>query len=130
MMKSTGKLVYTPRTHLKSSERWLVLMADDEISKYYRHLFYKEFPWMGKLTRPVWGTHVSVIRGERIPNYNLWELDKNKIIEFEYEPGVCDNGEYYWLKVKCQALLDLRGKYGLQPSPKFGFHLTIGRTTQ
>jgi hypothetical protein len=130
MMKSTGKIIYSPRTHLSSSERWLVIMCDDEISKYYRHMFYKEYPWLGKLTRPVWGTHISVIRGERVPNYNLWRLDENKTIEFEYEPGVIDNGEYYWLKVKCDALLDLREKYGLKRSPQFGLHLTVGRTTQ
>lgn len=45
-------------------------MCDDEISKYYRHLYSKEYPYLngertGKLTRPVWGTHISVIRGEK-----------------------------------------------------------------
>jgi hypothetical protein len=129
-MKSIGKLIYDPRSHIGSSGNWLVLMCDDEISKYYRHLFYKEYPWLGKLTRPVWGTHVSIIRGEYIPNYNLWGLDKNKILEFEYEPGIKDNGEYYWLNVKCDALLDIREKYGLLRLPKFGLHLTVGRTTQ
>lgn len=134
-MKSVGKLVYSPRTHLASSERWLVVMCDDEISKYYRHLFSKDYPYVngervGKLTRPVWGTHISVIRGERIPNMNLWGIDANKIIEFEYEAGVIDNGEYYWLKAKCPYLSDLREKYGLHKEPRFGFHLTIGRTTE
>jgi hypothetical protein len=129
-MKSIGKLVYSPRTHLASSERWLVVLCDDEISKYYRHMFYKEYPWLGKLTRPVWGAHISIIRGEQIPNFNLWRLDENKLVEFEYEAGVKDNGEYYWLKVTCPYLEDLRSKYGLFKSPKFGFHLTVGRTTR
>lgn len=127
MMKSIGKLVYSPRTHLSDSSRWLVLMCDDEISKYYRTLFQREFPWRGKLTRPVWGTHVSIIRGESIPNHHLWKLNENKIIQFEYDGGVEDNGEYYWLKVKCKELEDLRKAYGLDPYPRFGFHLTIGR---
>lgn len=129
-MKSIGKLVYSPRTHLSSSERWLVLMCDDEISKYYRCMFSKEYPWKGKLTRPVWGTHISVIRGEFIPNIKLWGLDANKIIEFEYDGGVIDNGEYYWLKAKCPYLSTLREKYGLSKEPRFGFHLTVGRTTE
>jgi hypothetical protein len=129
-MKSIGKLVYSPRSHLGSNEKWLVLMCDDEISLYYRALFYREFPWKGKLTRPVWGTHISIIRGEYIPKFDLWGLDANKIIDFEYEGGVIDNNEYYWLKVKCPYLNDLRIKYGLSPEPRFGFHLTIGRTTQ
>lgn len=73
---------------------------------------------------------MSVIRGERIPNAKIWELDANKVIEFEYEPGVIDNGEYYWLKAKCPYLSELREKYGLPKEPRFGFHLTIGRTTE
>ena len=134
-MKSIGKLVYSPRTHLASSERWLVMMCDDEISKYYRHLYTMQYPYLnaersGKLTRPVWGTHLSVIRGEYIPNNKLWGLDANKLVEFEYEPGVIDNKEYYWLKASCPYLLDLREKYGLHREPRFGLHLTIGRTTQ
>lgn len=130
IMKSVGKLVYSPRSHLGSNEKWLVLMCDDEISKYYRTLFYREQPWNGKLTRPVWGTHISVIRGERIPNNHLWGLDSNKIVDFEYVGGVQDNKEYYWLKALCPYLSELRIKYGLDKEPKFGFHLTIGRTTQ
>jgi len=111
------------------------MMCDDEISKYYRHLFTKEYPYLngekvGKLTRPVWGTHVSVIRGEFVPNFKLWRLDENKIVEFEYEGGVIDNGEYFWLKASCPYLLDLREKYGLPREPRFGLHLTIGRTTE
>lgn len=129
-MKSYGKLVYSPKTHLASSERWLILSCDDEISRYYRHLFYRDYPWLGKLTRPVWGTHISVIRGEKVPNYQLWRLDENKLVDFEYEGGVKDNNEYYWLKVHCSYLAGLRTKYGLTPEPRFGFHLTIGRTTQ
>lgn len=134
-MKSIGKLVYSPRTHLASSDRWLVLMCDDEISKYYRHLFTKEYPYLngvktGKLTRPVWGAHISVTRGEFIPNYKLWRLDEGKLIEFEYQGGVIDNGEYYWLKATCPYLSDLREKYGLPREPRFGLHLTIGRTTE
>jgi hypothetical protein len=134
-MKSIGKLVYSPRSHLGSNDKWLVLMCDDEISLYYRSLYTKAYPYVngdrsGKLTRPVWGTHVSVIRGERIPNMNLWGLDSNKIVEFEYEPGVLDNGEYYWLKAKCPYLSQIREKYGLSKEPRFGFHLTIGRTTE
>lgn len=132
MIKSKGKLVYSPRTHLSSSERWLVLMCDDEISRYYRHLYTKEYPYLngdrsGKLTRPVWGAHISILRGEKISNPNLWRFDENKIVEFEYDAGVQDNGEYYWLKVKCQYLESLREKYGLHKQPRFGFHLTVGR---
>lgn len=134
-MKSIGKLVYSPRSHLGSNEKWAVLMCDDEISKYYRHLYSKEYPYLNsgksiKLTRPVWGTHISIIRGERLSDPKLWRMDENKIIEFNYEGGVIDNGEYFWLKVSCPYLGDLREKMGLRREPKFGLHLTVGRTAQ
>jgi len=132
MLKSLGKIVYAPKTHLASSDKWVIVLCDDEISKYYRHLYTLQYPYLngdksGKLTRPVWGAHISVIRGEYIPNFRLWKLDNNKIIEFEYEPGVLNNAEYFWLKVKCPPLLNLREAYGLSREPKFGLHLTIGR---
>lgn len=110
-------------------------MCDDEISKYYRTLYSYDHKILNagystKLARPVWGTHISIIRNEKIPNHNLWGLNSNKLIEFEYDGGVIDNGEYYWLKVYCNELSNLREKYGLSKYPKFGFHLTVGRTTQ
>lgn len=126
MMKSYGKILYSPRTHLNSSQSWAILSCDDEICKYYRYLFYKEFPYKGKLIRPVWGAHISFIRNEKV-NSKLWKLDDNKIVEFEYEDGVKDNGEYFWLRVSCPYLLDLREKYNLARVPKFGLHLTVGR---
>lgn len=132
-MKSLGKLVYSPRTHLASNERWLVLMCDDQLSAYYRELYAKEHKALNtdrstKLTRPVWGAHISVIRGEKL-DQKIWGKNANKFVDFEYEPGVMDNGEYFWLKVVCPALSELRVDYGLSPEPRFGFHLTIGRTT-
>lgn len=129
-IRSYGKILYSPRTHLSSSQNWAILSCDDEISKYYRALFHQEFFYKPKLTRPVWGAHVSFIRNEKVLNHQLWRLDENKIVEFEYEGGVKDNSEYYWLKVHCPYLSDLRIKYGLSPEPRFGFHLTVGRTTQ
>ena len=129
MFKSSGKLVYSPRTHLKSSDRWLVLMCDDELSKYYRELYRQEYFYRPKLTRPVWGTHVSIVRGEVIPNADAWGFAANKIINFEYEAGLETNGEYFWLRVRSDELCAIREVFGLPRQPKFGLHLTIGRTT-
>lgn len=127
MFKSVGKLVYSPKTHLSSSQRWLILACDDQITDYYRKLFYQEFPYKGKLQRPVWGAHISLIRGESIPNEECWRMWNNKWIEFNYYPGVIDNGEYFWMKVSCKQFSVLRRKLGLSDRPKFGFHLTIGK---
>lgn len=132
-MKSIGKIVYSPRSHLGINKRWAALMCDDEIGLYYRSLFTKEYPYLngkiiGRLTRPIWGSHISFLRNEQ-PTNELWGLDNNKIVEFEYDGGVLDNNIYFWLKVKCPYLSELRIKYGLTPEPRFGFHLTVGRAS-
>jgi hypothetical protein len=134
IFKSAGKIIYAPQTHLNSSTNWAIVSCDDEISKYYRHLYIKQYPYLngdmtGKLTRPVWGAHISFIRHEKISDSSLWKMFDGKIITFEYTPGVLDNGEYFWMKVKCPFLLDLREKLGLSRNPKFGLHLTIGRVS-
>jgi len=134
-MKSIGKIVYSPRSHLGSSKEWAAVMCDDELSKYYCHLYTMEYPYLNsgrslKLSRTIWGAHISFIRAtDKDINMKLWGLSANKIIEFEYEPGVLDNGTYYWLKVKCKVLSDIRKQYGLSAEPRFGLHLTVGRAT-
>jgi hypothetical protein len=133
-MKSIGKITYSPRSHLGSNDKWAAVLCDDEISKYYRHLFTKQYPYLngertGKIGRPIWGAHISFCRGFEKPNPKLWRADEGKLIEFEYEGGVLDNNTYYWLRVNCPALLDLREKLGLSRVPKFGLHMTIGIST-
>lgn len=131
MFKSIGKLVYSPKTHLASSDNWIVLMCDDEISRYYISLYEKQYIFKNgeynkKLKRPVWGAHISIVRGELFDK-KLFK-NKNKIINFEYEPGIIDNKEYFWMKVYSKELIEFRKSLNLSPEPKFGFHLTIGRT--
>lgn len=131
-MKSYGTLIYNPSSHLGTNQQWAVLMCDDEISRYYRHLFSLTYQALngepaGKLARPVWGAHISCIRGEQT-SHLPWRLKERQVFEFDYQLGVQSNREYYWLSVSCPALSELRLAYGLSPEPRFGFHLTIGRT--
>lgn len=111
------------------SQQWAVIFVDDEIGRYYRHLFIKQHPYLNgwangnRLARPLWGSHLSFLRSE---TSKLWGLDNNKLIEFEYEPGIKDNGTYFWLNVSCPYLLDLRQRLGLPRAPKQRLHLTIG----
>lgn len=126
MLKSSGKIIYNPYSHIGTTINWAIVVCDEEICKYYIHLFKKEFPCKTKLTRPIFGAHISFIRGEK-PRNDLWEIDKNKLIDFEYIPGILDNKEHFWLNIKCDYLLNLRERYGLEREPKFGLHLTVAR---
>ena len=124
-MKSIGKIVYSPNTHLLSSKNWAILSCDDEIARYYRYLSNKQISNL-KLVKPMWGAHISWIRNEIIPN-KIWNLSNHKVIEYEYDIDIRNNSKFYWLQVKCDYLLELRAQYGLSKYPKFGLHLTIGR---
>src|SRR5271165_1486146 len=101
LFKSSGKLVYNPRTHLKQNEKWVVLLCEEDLTLYYK----QEFFYRPALQRPIWGAHCSLVRNEKIINQDAWEFSANKFIDFEYEPGVKDNGNYYWLKIYSDELL-------------------------
>lgn len=119
--KAKGKLIYYPTW-------WLVLYSDDEICKYYRKLVNLKCPWI-KLNPPKHPAHISVIYGqhEQPKNKEFWEKYENTEIEFDYEPFIIHDREYYWMKVTCQKIEDIRVELGLPPhhggTP---WHLTIG----
>lgn len=80
---------------------------------------------------PAWGPHISVTRGERIDKSKraLWKSLRNRQIEFNYDPNLRTNGEYFWYQVECEELLDLREELGLRREPKQRLHLTVGRVS-
>ncbi len=128
LYKSSGTLVYSPKTkdELKSSNDWAIVSCAHSIGQYYRALYHQEFFYKPKLIQPIWSSHISFIRNEKINNPSLWRFAENKVINFEYEPGVKNNNKYFWLTVYCDELLAIRELYGLNREPKYGLHLTIG----
>ncbi len=131
-MKSSGILLSDPQSEsgTKLGEWWLILTCCPDLARYYRMIYNT---WNRtkdlKLMKPAWDAHVSVVRGE-IPEYkDLWRSWDGKEMEFSYDPELSGNGEYYWLDVECEELLDIREKLGLPRMPVFGLHLTIGRRT-
>jgi len=132
-----GRLVTTYRdrggddyTHsvvgrLQQVDDWLILKVDDDIARYYASTIKTRFGinlhWRARA-----GTHVSVIRGEKLPKPELWGKDQGKKIKINYTHQIYTNGEHWWLNVECDELALIRSSYGL-PTNKKWFHLTIGR---
>jgi hypothetical protein len=107
--------------------RWLVLHCCKETSSYYRHLVGREFRTEA-LNRPLWGPHISVVRGEKSTE-DLRHL-QGKIVEFSYHPEKIDtNGKHWWIPVTSPDLIKVRIGLGLLPSPEYPFHWTIGVKT-
>lgn len=118
MFKSKGYLIYYPSW-------WIVLRCCDDLASYYRSLiFNKEY-----LAPPPFKSHITVVNGgvETPPNVSLWGKREGKEIEFEYTNEIDSAYGYYWVPVKCEALLDLREELGLSRRLQWPLHLTVAK---
>jgi hypothetical protein len=126
MFSSYGKLIYDPKTKNYYDKWWLLLECCPEIISYYKHMIEKELNI--KLNKPVWGSHISIIRGEE-PKGDLkqcWGFNQDMIIPFNVTKLDC-NEDYWWLEIESDRIFDVRKNYGLSERPHFGLHLTIGK---
>jgi hypothetical protein len=127
--KSTGKIVYDPpRPGMKRrTQGWCVVNVDREITRYYRWLICKNVPGL-RLHAPAWDAHISIVRGERLPEdlKHLWKRYHKHITEFEYSHEVYQNGHFWFVKVRAPHLKAIRDEFRL-PSD-WSLHLTVGRT--
>lgn len=125
--KATGTLVYDPVAGKAQNPWWVIMECPKDIIEYYHH-------WITtvegiKLNKPLFGAHISVVRGEEPPIEfkEKWKQQNGKELAFAYKHEVENNGEYWWLRVRCPALNELRKELGLNAEVEFDFHLTIGR---
>lgn len=133
-MRSSGTLRYSPEIRPGSTTRrdggstrwWLIVDADPELGRYLRHLYTIGHRRTRTLQAPLWGVHVSVIRGEEPPDASTWGRDDGARVEFEIDPHACETEGYVWYPVRCDAMLELRERLGLAREPEPALHLTIG----
>lgn len=111
---------------LRYADDWLLLQVDDEIARYYASILKTRFG-ITVQHRSKWGAHVSIIRGEELPNPDGWGADHGREIAIRYTHDIYTNGAHWWLNVESDDLADIRAGYGLPPEKRH-FHLTIGRT--
>lgn len=131
MPKSFGTIRYSPKLLGGQSEKWwVVLDCDEELSKYYRHL-YKINAYNTKvLLMPAWKSHITIVRNEEPSQKEPWERHAGCIVEFDYSSEVETNGAYFWLPVTSDYLLDFREELGLPRNPLFPLHLSIGHLNE
>lgn len=134
--KGKGTIIYNPeRGNLKKKpDWWCVIETDEEITRYYRWWTEKELGI--KLCKPSWGSHISIIRGEKPwpDQMYLWNKYNGLEVEFEYCHNVRISGDttggdrpdcYYFIDVKCDIGIEIRKELNLPFN--FGLHMTIGR---
>lgn len=127
---ATGTLVFDPVAGKAQNPWWAIIECPKDIIEYYHHWIAKEENV--KLNKPLFGAHISVIRGEEPPDSfkSIWGAGQGSELLFSYKHEVETNGEYWWLRVRCEELNALRKKMGLNSEVEFDFHLTIGRVIQ
>jgi len=129
--ESEGTLIYDPHGRAAKSRQkvsepwWLLLMCDNGIVDYYNYWLKKRGIYTFKYS--LYGSHVSIIKGEEPPNKNVWKKYHRKKITFRYNNFILDNGIHWWIWARSKVFREIRGELGLSRKPNFKFHLTIGR---
>lgn len=120
MYKGIGKL--------RCFTKWALLECDDELGKMYRSLYSLEYFYKPKIQKPLWGSHISIIRGEGILNEDIKTILPSNI-EYLYRSEMRTNGIHFWLPVCCPALDIIRDLFGL-PHTLVDYHLSIGNIVE
>lgn len=131
-----GRINYDPHrgTMKRDTANWCVIELDREITRYYREWLKREKHII--LQQPAWDAHISVVRGERIPQKykDMWKKRQGQRVEFIYEHGDIQvskdkdaPGWFHWIRVHCPTVDEIREELGLVTSWKT-HHITIGRT--
>jgi hypothetical protein len=133
-MRALGTFRYSPELRKGSLERraggstrwWLIIDCDPELGRLLRRLYEMATYRTRTVQAPLWGTHISVIRGEEPPNPGDWGRLQGVEVEFEYEPLVQETADSLWVAVACERALAHREQLGLARAPQPPLHLTIG----
>jgi hypothetical protein len=133
-MQSIGTLRYSPElrpgVHTRrdggSTRWWLIVDCDPDLGRLLRHLFTLAHHRTRALNNPLWGPHISVIRGEEPAHAGEWGHLDGTQVTFDYDPDVQETNGFLWCPVHCPAALDLRERLGLAREPSPPLHLTIG----
>ena len=140
----TGIILYDPpRPKLKKKvDWWCIVQVNEEITRYYRYwvmknpAYFKETS-LDNLCMPSWGSHISVLRGERPRDdlMHLWRKYHGQRVNFRYSHDVRRSGDttgwdrpdnYFFLDIHCPELINIRKE--LDRPTNWNLHMTIGRT--
>ena len=109
-----------------TTDGWLIIQCEADVGRYLRQLRMLERRASPPLSDPLWGPHVSIVRGEVLPDPAAWNDREGRIVEFEYAYPPQEIGEYALFPVICEAALDYRERLGLPREPQWALHLTFG----
>lgn len=126
MHTSTGILRYDCNQGKYVEPWWALLECDQQIADYYTWHLKKRGIEVVSNSKGLWGTHISVMKGETPPHPEFWKKYQGYEVEFNYTHLIRhDNGEHAWVDVYSEDLSAIRQELGFPFKP--WYHLTIGR---
>ena len=133
MIKTTGKLAYDPtRQEFRKTHKTRTLILElphDQMDLYYQWFLTKKYGQWIAMQRPMWGLHVTVVRGDEHiskEKLGLWKKYQGQSIEVMYDPERIKCHWKFWsVPVKSPRLEEIRAELGLKAF--HDFHITVGR---
>jgi hypothetical protein len=107
---------------------WIVVDCPNSIAFYYNRVI-RWLKHTHKVSLPLHGSHITVVAGKytQIDEKKYkWGYRDGEWVDFWYGAIQNNNEGYYWLPVHLPSGEDIRLHYGLTPTPKFQYHLTVG----
>lgn len=102
---------------------WLLIACDQGIVNFYHWLSLRNGIHVRKGSRE--GPHISVVKGTKPQDLDLWKSLRGKTIEFKYSNIVRTNYVNAWVDVQPDSLNEFRSTLGMVSLR--GFHITLGR---
>lgn len=129
-LMTRGRLAYNlpPRASKKPyTKRSLVAtLSHDDLDLLYQWFIRREYGQALRLNRPIFGTHVTIVRAEEhVPNMDMWGKYERLEVDVEYDTEVRNHFGFWSLPVYNEWFQEVRKELGMLPEPDF--HITIGR---
>lgn len=111
---------------------WVVIQCPDSIADYYS-FWVRKFTGK-KVSTSYWNSHLTVVPAKHegdLTKNPLWGKHQGEIVEFKYYSQILTDhkwfflGTYFWLRVECSMVNQIRVELGLKPNLKWPIHLTV-----
>jgi hypothetical protein len=113
---------YFAKGKIRYKGEWIVVEAPYDIVNYYKW-WVEKFIWK-KISTSYHKPHITVLAGKHekgLDKHPLWGKYEGKEVEFKYfsrietDDRYLSYGRYFWLRVECPFLAQLRTELGLKP---------------
>lgn len=122
--RERGTRILNLNGEIRCFNRWIILVVGENLARYYKSLYALEYPYKPKFQTPLWGAHVSIVRGECVLPDSI-KYYSGCVVEFGYTPEIRTNGVHFWFPAHASIFQQIRDELNLG-KPICDFHLSIG----